>query len=111
MEKRLENKRLSIVLDGCDMKTKEELMSNMKEAFSIPDYFGMNWDALDEVLTDLSWLEDIESIDICFTNYDQVLSSAIENDRIVFKEILDSTTHYWEKEGKRWSYKTSLTTK
>lgn len=34
----------------------EELMDGLAVGFSFPDYFGRNWDALDECLRDLSWL-------------------------------------------------------
>ena len=34
----------------------DELYEALSEALHLPDYFGHNWDALDEVLGDLSWL-------------------------------------------------------
>jgi RNAse (barnase) inhibitor barstar len=34
----------------------DELYDALTEALHLPDYFGRNWDALDEVLGDLSWL-------------------------------------------------------
>src|SRR5512140_1061646 len=33
-----------------------ELYDMLSEALHLPDYFGRNWNALDEVLGDLSWL-------------------------------------------------------
>ena len=99
MKKTIENKKLSIVFDGSELKTKEQLMLKMKEAFSIPDYFGMNWDALDEVLRDLSWLDGIETIQITFENSSQILSSATENDKLIFKDIVNSTIEYWKLNG------------
>ncbi len=36
--------------------TVEELHDVLSEALHLPNYFGRNWDALDEVLGDLSWL-------------------------------------------------------
>lgn len=36
--------------------TKELLLRALAKSLSFPDYFGDNWDALDECLTDLSWL-------------------------------------------------------
>jgi RNAse (barnase) inhibitor barstar len=34
----------------------DELYDVLSEALHLPNYFGRNWDALDEVLGDLSWL-------------------------------------------------------
>lgn len=34
----------------------DELYDVLSEALHLPDYFGRNWNALDEVLGDLSWL-------------------------------------------------------
>jgi RNAse (barnase) inhibitor barstar len=34
----------------------DELHDVLSEALHLPNYFGRNWDALDEVLGDLSWL-------------------------------------------------------
>lgn len=37
--------------------TKEELLSKISNALSFPSTFGYNWDALDDSLRDLSWLQ------------------------------------------------------
>jgi RNAse (barnase) inhibitor barstar len=34
----------------------DELYDVLSEALHLPNYFGRNWDALDEVLGDLSWI-------------------------------------------------------
>jgi RNAse (barnase) inhibitor barstar len=39
-----------------DIASVDELYDVLSEALHLPDYFGRNWDALDEVLGDLSWL-------------------------------------------------------
>src|SRR4051794_34142310 len=36
--------------------TKHALLGMLAESLQFPDYFGANWDALDECLRDLSWL-------------------------------------------------------
>jgi hypothetical protein len=35
---------------------KDALLASMAKALSFPDWFGANWDALEDCLTDLSWL-------------------------------------------------------
>jgi Barstar (barnase inhibitor) len=45
-------------LDGSAIEGKEALMAALSEGFEFPDYFGANWDALEECLRDLgSWIE------------------------------------------------------
>ena len=44
-------------IDGTAVESKQDLMSALSEALELPDYFGGNWDALDEVLRDLAWLD------------------------------------------------------
>ncbi|MBA3468406.1 MAG: barstar family protein [Herpetosiphonaceae bacterium] len=47
----------SFVLDGSTILGKASLLAACASTLSFPDYFGANWDALEECLTDLSWLE------------------------------------------------------
>lgn len=38
------------------IRSKQELMDAVFEALRLPDYFGDNWDALEECIRDLSWM-------------------------------------------------------
>jgi hypothetical protein len=44
-------------VDGAAVHSKQDLMEALSAALDLPDYFGGNWDALEEVLRDLGWLE------------------------------------------------------
>lgn len=46
------------VMEGsvADVKTDQELFAVVATAMRFPDYFGSNWDALDECLGDMDWL-------------------------------------------------------
>ncbi|ATE59041.1 barstar family protein [Thauera sinica] len=45
---------IAIELAGC--RTKADLLARIASAMRFPDWFGHNWDALADCLTDLSWL-------------------------------------------------------
>lgn len=46
------------VIEGsiADVTTDKELFGVIASAMQFPDYFGSNWDALDECLRDMDWL-------------------------------------------------------
>jgi RNAse (barnase) inhibitor barstar len=43
-------------LDGHGVHDKQALLDRCVEEFLLPSYFGRNWDALQDSLTDLSWV-------------------------------------------------------
>lgn len=43
-------------IDGGPIDSKQDLMAAIAHALEFPDYFGANWDALDECLRDLGWI-------------------------------------------------------
>lgn len=43
-------------MDGAQILTKDDLLSQVARVMRFPEYFGHNWDALDECLRDMSWL-------------------------------------------------------
>lgn len=47
-----------VVMEGSvsEVRTDQELFSVVAAAMQFPDYFGNNWDALDECLGDMDWL-------------------------------------------------------
>lgn len=45
------------VLDGSTLGGKRDLLAGIGRALDFPDYYGDNWDALEECLSDLSWRE------------------------------------------------------
>ncbi len=45
-----------VVIDGERIDGKGALLAELARQMAFPDYFGGNWDALQDCLTDLSWL-------------------------------------------------------
>lgn len=43
------------LLDGRALPDKAAVLAAVSEALAFPDYFGANWDALEECLNDMSW--------------------------------------------------------
>ncbi|MBI5331821.1 MAG: barstar family protein [Betaproteobacteria bacterium] len=50
-----EGEEIVPTLDARTLADKQALLAAIGEALSFPDYYGANWDALEECLTDLSW--------------------------------------------------------
>lgn len=44
-----------IHIDAAAQSDKDTLLEAIGQALQFPDYYGMNWDALEECLFDLSW--------------------------------------------------------
>ena len=44
-------------IDGKNIARKEQLLNHAATALHFPDHFGHNWDALEECLTDLEWVD------------------------------------------------------
>jgi hypothetical protein len=47
----------AVTVDGSEISSKDDLMSTLAAALDFPEHFGANWDALDDSLRDLSWLD------------------------------------------------------
>ena len=72
---------------------KSELMQNIAKALRFPEWFGHNWDALEDCLTDLSWNEAI--------GYVLLFENAKRGDELgVLIDILRSSAEWWAGRGK-----------
>jgi hypothetical protein len=79
------------------INSKSALLEALFVALRFPDYFGGNWDALDECIRDLYWLP---SGDVVLTHSDLPLS----NDRpslSTYLSILKDAVEKWSATGER----------
>ena len=83
-------------IDLNGVHSKHTLLEVIARELRIPDYFGHNWDALEECLRDFDegkgWL-------IIFESADSLLRLPVQ-DLVTFREILSSTMHFWGSEGR-----------
>lgn len=91
-------KEINLVLDGEKLKSKEQLLIVLKEALHFPDYFGFNWDALQDCITDLSWLQGIVKVDVVIKNSSKLLNDEDDSSLQVFLEIMDYAVSFWNGE-------------
>jgi RNAse (barnase) inhibitor barstar len=74
---------------------KASLMQDIAKALGFPDWFGDNWDALEDCLIDLSWRE-AEGHVLVFEGF-QFLP---EDDLGVLIDVLISAAEFWAGQGK-----------
>lgn len=77
-------------IDLVGVATREALFDRVAQALAFPDWFGRNWDALEDCLGDLSWTGG-EGHVLCFEDG----ASLPEDDRAVFLDILHAAAQSW----------------
>lgn len=80
-------------LEGTKIKSKADLLRQMSQVMKFPDYFGNNWDALEECLSDLSWIT-AKGFVIKFVNADNFIAICPSDFR-VFVQIIESVSKSW----------------
>lgn len=90
----------AIPLDAGRWTGKEAMLADLSAALSFPDYFGANWDALEECLKDLSWLEGDVALVI---DRADVPEANAPNDWSTLLDILADGAHFWRDEGRAFS--------
>lgn len=81
------------VLAGGKCVTKKALFTEFKRQLKFPSYFGRNWDAFEECLTDLEWLPGCSYV-IVVRAADKLLSKS-EDEYRTFLDIMDATGEHW----------------
>ena len=93
-----ENKGFKFYLvDGEAVYTKEQLLREFFDTCEFPDYFGFNWDALEECLRDYSFAPAKGYI---FGLLGSVkLKTRLEKELKLLQEIFEEAAKVWENDG------------
>ena len=75
-------------LDKVRFGAKPTLLKNLAKALAFPDWFGENWDALEDCLTDLSWSDAAGHVLL----FDDARAG---DDFGVLVDVLESAAQYW----------------
>ena len=72
---------------------KDALLAEIAVALDFPDWFGANWDALEDCLTDLSWRPQGPHV-FLFSD------AASGDDMGILRDVLASAAEFWRERGR-----------
>ena len=81
-------------LDGSNINDKKSFLNKTAEVMQFPNYFGHNWDAFDECITDLEWLPAKRYVVIY--NKPNLFAEANPLDWQIAYDTLQSAVEYWQ---------------
>ena len=84
-------------IEGRSIARKEQLLNAVATALDFPEHFGGNWDALEECLTDLEWV-DGEGYVIHYEHIDALLATHPDQFETLV-EILRDAVESWKEDG------------
>lgn len=88
------------IFRGAKLSTYNGLLNEISASLQFPDYFGENWDALEECMCDLEWLNEPDGYTMIFTNSDKILQDESLSTFETFVDIFDHAANYWQSHGK-----------
>lgn len=84
-------------IDGAKIARKEQLLNAAATAMRFPSHFGHNWDALEECLTDMEWV-DAEGYLLYYDHIDGLLAAHPDQFE-TFIEIVRDAVASWKEDG------------
>lgn len=88
---------LAIRIAGRDLTGKPAMLAALAAAFAFPEWFGHNWDALADCLTDLAWLDGPV---VLLVENAGVPEAAAPEAWDVLLDILADAARHWQAEGR-----------
>jgi RNAse (barnase) inhibitor barstar len=86
---------LFFTIDLTGIDAKDAFMLQVSKTFNFPSYFGMNWDAFEECITDLSWYP-AKGYVVVFNKLAEFTQNA-RQDMITAREIFEAAASSWRK--------------
>lgn len=93
----LKEKVMVFEVDVSKVSSKQDFFHLLCREMNFPDYFGMNWDALDDCLSDLSWLDGNGYV-LCLKGADHFWQNSFSTAG-TFVELWLSSAEFWHKKG------------
>ena len=85
-----------ITIDSKRCRTLRDFYETLAETLHFPDYFGFNLDSFEELINDLSWIED-ERLLLYFKNSTEFLINERNDQKVItLLELLDATCEDWK---------------
>jgi hypothetical protein len=84
-------------IEGRNIAGKDQLMNHVATALRLPPHFGHNWDALEESLVDLEWV-DADGYVIYYDHIDPLLEGHPDQFETLV-EILRDAVESWKADG------------
>jgi len=91
-------------IDAAHVRDKEGFLDEIAKTLHFPDYFGRNWDALNDCLTDLDWLPTKHGYVLLFENMED-FGANHQQEFSEAAEVLRSVSEYWKSQGRPvWTF-------
>ncbi|MFH1115089.1 MAG: barstar family protein [Pseudomonadota bacterium] len=85
-------------VNGKHVRTKDRFLTAFAEALQFPDYFGFNWDAFEDCLSDMSW-HGSDGFSIIYDGFDVFLEHDPDEADTALDILMDSA-EYWRNEDR-----------
>jgi RNAse (barnase) inhibitor barstar len=86
-------------IEGAKIEKKTQFLNHAALALRFPEYFGNNWDAFEDCLTDLSWVDTEAGYVIYFDHVDPLLEHAHAHFETLLELFVDAV-EYWKEQGR-----------
>ena len=84
-------------IQGEQIKDKSQFLRSVADILQFPDYFGANWDALGDCLTDMSW--NVSAGYVIVYDHPHILGGNSPEDFHTLVQVFQDSAHFWRKEG------------